>query len=429
MKKFIILILSLCVCFPVFAATLNSTLAPTPSPTSTPSKTSSPSAVPTESVSPTESISPTESVEPAIEDVIAEVPLFNINAKSYLLMEAETGTVLYKNNENEKLPIASVTKIMTALLTAEAIERGELTLDTQIITSENAASMGGSQVYLEPNEKMSLRDMLKALMVASANDAAVAIAEKIAGTEGAFVGKMNARAKELGMKNTNFLTSNGLDKEKQDGLSTSYDVALMSQELLKYDYIIKDSQIWMDTLRNGAFGISNTNKLLKQYEGTIGLKTGSTATAKYCLSAVAKRNDITYIAVVLGAETPKDRWDGSKQLLDYGFNNYEKYESKIDINTKVDKGVKREAEFEIEGGGACVISKADKSNIRVETDIPKSVSAPIEKGQKVGSVKFYVGEKMLKESNIIATEDVAKLNIWGGIKYIFEQLFTLEREK
>lgn len=408
-KFSLVFILALCVFFPVFAQTPSPSIAP--------------------SGSPNPSIS--HSISPNIEPTIAEVSPFDIKAKSYVLMEEETGTVLYQFNEKEKLPIASVTKIMTALLAAEAVNRGDVSLNTEVSTSEYAASMGGSQVFLEPNEKMSLRDMLKAMMVASANDAAVAVAEKIAGTENAFVARMNERAKKLGMINTKFITSNGLDKNKVDGYSTSLDVAIMSRELLKYDFIIKDSQIWMDTLRNGAFGISNTNKMLKQYEGTIGLKTGSTQSAKYCLSAVAKRNGITYIAVILGADTPNDRWNGAKQLLDYGFTNYEKYEDKSlsKVVVKIDKGKKRAMSLEIEGGGACIVPKADKNNIRVETDIPKTISAPIKKGEKCGTVKFYVGDKLLREAQVYTTENIAKLNIWGGIRYIFEQLFTLERAK
>ena len=266
-------------------------------------------------------ISVTGYAEP-VQQVDTNVSTQLINAKSGILMEASTGEVLYEQNANERLQIASVTKVMTMLLIMEAIDSGKISLDDMVTTSEYAASMGGSQVFLEAGEQMSVNDMLKAIAVASGNDAAVAMAEFISGSEGAFVEKMNKRASELGCENTHFINCNGLD-ETPEHYSSARDVARISQELLKHTKIFDYTTIWMDSLRNGSFGLSNTNKLIRFYNGANGLKTGSTSTAKYCLSATALRDGMQLIAVIICAPSTKDRFSSASALLDYGFANYE----------------------------------------------------------------------------------------------------------
>ena len=240
--------------------------------------------------------------------------------KSLLLMEASSGKILYEQNSHESLPPASVTKIMTMLLICEAVDSGKISLDTKITVSERAKSMGGSTIFLETNEVMTLNDLLKGIAVASANDACVAVAEHMCGSVEAFVALMNARAKELGMKDTNFINCNGLDADNH--YTSAYDIAIMSRELLKHSMIEKYTTIWMDSLRNGEFQLANTNKLIRFYQGANGLKTGSTSKAGCCISATAKRDGMQLIAVVLGAENSKDRFNAASELLNYGFANY-----------------------------------------------------------------------------------------------------------
>jgi len=246
------------------------------------------------------------------------------NARAYILMEASTGTVLLEENADEALPPASVTKIMTLLLVMEAIADGKLGWDDMVQTSEYAASMGGSQVFLEPGEEMSVTEMVKCVVVPSANDAAVALAERVAGSEEAFVRRMNERAAELGMKNTVFYNTNGLDDDVDGHVSSARDIAIMSRELItKHPKILEFSSIWMDSIRNGAFGLTNTNRLVRFYRGANGLKTGSTAKAKFCISATAERNGMQLIAVVMAAPSRDERNEIAKKLLDYGFAGWE----------------------------------------------------------------------------------------------------------
>ncbi|MBQ2135263.1 MAG: D-alanyl-D-alanine carboxypeptidase, partial [Clostridia bacterium] len=252
----------------------------------------------------------------------------DIKAKSVILMEVNTGKILYEDNADEALPPASITKIMSLLLVMEAIDRGDFDLQTVISASEHACSMGGSQIWLEPGESMEVDSLLKAAVIASANDATVALGEAVAGSEEGFVALMNERAKELGMINTNFVNCTGLDAEGH--LTSAHDVAIMSCELIKHDLIKDYSTVWMDTLRNGESELVNTNKLVRFYEGTTGLKTGTTSTAGYCLSATAQRNGMELAAVVMGGDTSNDRFGGAKKLLDYGFANY--IFSKVDAN-------------------------------------------------------------------------------------------------
>ena len=261
--------------------------------------------------------------------VLAEVPdntPFDVKADSALLMDQATGEVLYAKNAEQALPPASVTKIMTLLLFMEEVDKGNISLDDDIQVSEYAASMGGSQVFLEPEETMKAEEMLKCVIIASANDAAVALAEKVAGSEEAFVNRMNEKAAELGMNNTYFENVTGLDDDTTKHLTSAYDIALMSRELLKHKTITKYSKIWMDTIRNGEFGLTNTNRLIRFYSGATGLKTGSTSKAGFCMSATAERDGLHLIAVIMGADTRDIRNESAKQLLDYGFAKYSLYE-------------------------------------------------------------------------------------------------------
>lgn len=356
-------------------------------------------------------ISVTGYTEPA-QQVDTNVSTQLINAKSGILMEASTGEVLYEQNANEKLQIASVTKVMTMLLIMEAIDSGKISLDDMVTTSEYAASMGGSQVFLEVGEQMSVNDMLKAIAVASGNDAAVAMAEFISGSEGAFVEKMNKRASELGCENTHFINCNGLD-ETPEHYSSARDVARISQELLKHTKIFDYTTIWMDSLRNGSFGLSNTNKLIRFYNGANGLKTGSTSTAKYCLSATALRDGMQLIAVIICAPSTKDRFSSASALLDYGFANYE-VASDEDLNVavpyvRVVGGVKEQIAPKVSGSGF-VVKKGNKSKLETRFEMEESVSAPVEDGQKLGEIIYIIDGEEVTRRDVCATERVDKIN-------------------
>ena len=356
-------------------------------------------------------ISVTGYTEPA-QQVDTNVSTQLINAKSGILMEASTGEVLYEQNANERLQIASVTKVMTMLLIMEAIDSGKISLDDMVTTSEYAASMGGSQVFLEVGEQMSVNDMLKAIAVASGNDAAVAMAEFISGSEGAFVEKMNKRASELGCENTHFINCNGLD-ETPEHYSSARDVARISQELLKHTKIFDYTTIWMDSLRNGSFGLSNTNKLIRFYNGANGLKTGSTSTAKYCLSATALRDGMQLIAVIICAPSTKDRFSSASALLDYGFANYE-VASDEDLNVavpyvRVVGGVKEQIAPKVSGSGF-VVKKGNKSKLETRFEMEQSVSAPVEDGQKMGEIIYTIDGEEVTRRDVCATERVDKIN-------------------
>lgn len=356
-------------------------------------------------------ISVTGYTEPA-QQVDTNVSTQLINAKSGILMEASTGEVLYEQNANERLQIASVTKVMTMLLIMEAIDSGKISLDDMVTTSEYAASMGGSQVFLEVGEQMSVNDMLKAIAVASGNDAAVAMAEFISGSEGAFVEKMNKRASELGCENTHFINCNGLD-ETPEHYSSARDVARISQELLKHTKIFDYTTIWMDSLRNGSFGLSNTNKLIRFYNGANGLKTGSTSTAKYCLSATALRDGMQLIAVIICAPSTKDRFSSASALLDYGFANYE-VASNEDLNVavpyvRVVGGVKEQIAPKVSGSGF-VVKKGNKSKLEARFEMEESVSAPVEDGQKLGEIIYTIDGEEVTRRDVCATERVDKIN-------------------
>ena len=342
-------------------------------------------------------------------DVTAEI----VNAPSAILIEQTSGQVLYELDADKKMPIASVTKTMTMLLIMEAIDSGKIKYTDMVTTSEYAASMGGSQVFLEVGEQMSVDDMLKAIAVASGNDAAVAMAEHISGTEPAFVENMNKRAKELGAVNTHFINCNGLD-ETDEHYSTARDIAIISAELLRHKDIQKYLTIWMDTLRDGKFGLSNTNKLIRFYDGANGIKTGSTSTAKYCLSASAKRDNMQLIAVVLGAPSTADRFSSASKLLDYGFANYaladnSSYKVKLP-KIKVTGGTEYEVEAVIDGSLNAVVKKGNQDKITVKVKTVDSISAPVKKGAKVGEAVFYVGDEELTRRTVVAKTEVPEIN-------------------
>ena len=346
--------------------------------------------------------------------VNAKVSAQLVNAPSAILMEQSSGQVLYELEADKKLPIASVTKSMTMLLIMEALDFGKIKYTDMVTTSEHAASMGGSQVFLEVGEQMSVNDMLKAIAVASGNDAAVAMAEFIAGTEPAFVEMMNKRAAELGCKNTHFINCNGLD-ETAEHYSTARDIAIISCELLKHPKIQEYTTIWMDTLRDGAFGLSNTNKLIRFYKGANGIKTGSTSTAKYCLSASAKRDGMQLVAVVLGAPTTADRFGSATRLLDYGFANY----SVVNCAEKIGKieplpvigGKEDTVSAEADKSVNFIVKKGNSDKVKVKTTIDEPLRAPIKKGQKIGEATLSVGGDKLAKCDIKATTEVKRMNV------------------
>lgn len=348
-----------------------------------------------------------------------------LNAKSAILMEEATGNILYESNPDERLPIASVTKVMTMLLIMEAVDSGKISLDDMVTVSENAMSYGGSTMFLETGEQLTVNDMLKGIAVASANDGCVAMAEHLAGSESAFVDMMNEKAKELGMENTHFMNTNGLDED--DHYSSARDVAIMSRELMKHETIFNYTSIWMDTLRGGKFQLANTNKLIRFYDGANGLKTGSTSKALCCLSAAAKRNDMQLIAVVLSAPTSAERFASAKSLLDYGFANYA-------VNTQitagdevqkiaVEKGVDKEVG--VVAGDSCstLVKKGQEDNITKEIKIDETITAPIEAGQKIGTMTISRDGEVIADIDLNASSAVEKKGIGLIIKDFFATIF------
>ena len=341
-----------------------------------------------------------------------------VKAKSAVLMDVETGTVLYEQNAHERLAPASVTKVMTMLLIMEAIDDGRIKLSDMVTASEAAAAKGGSQVYLKVGEQMSVEDMLKSIAVSSANDCACAMAEHLYGSESAFVEKMNNRAAELGMKDTHFVNCTGLDDDPdaENHKTSAYDIALMSRELMKnHPDIKKYTTIWMDTIRNGAFGLSNTNKMVRFYNGCSGLKTGFTSKAGYCLSSTASRDGMELIAVVMGAETSQDRFAACKQLLDYGFANFalirpETAEYTVPVRLGTGKSV-----IAVPGEqGTVLIDKSQKSMVQSYVELLDEVAAPVGKGQRLGTLTLKAGEQVLTQIPLVAEEGMARLT-WGEI--------------
>ena len=351
----------------------------------------------------------------------------DLSAKSALLMEVATGTVLYEKNCHERLAPASVTKVMTMLLIMEAIDSGKITLNDTVTASENAAAKGGSQIYLKAGENMSVTDMLKSIAVSSANDCACAMAEHLAGSESAFVDMMNQRAAELGMADTHFVNCTGLDDapNASEHRTSAYDIALMSRELLKnHPDIRKFTTIWMDTVRNGAFGLSNTNKLIRFYQGATGLKTGYTVGAGYCLSASAKREGMELIAVVMDCETSQKRNADCKSMLDYGFANYSVVRPglKEGRTVAVLLGKQESVPVELTRRQDILVEKAKRTSLTAKVELAKEVNAPVQKGQELGLLTVYSGEKMLIQLPLVAGETVERLSFWDVMKQFMKKI-------
>ena len=342
----------------------------------------------------------------------------NVEGKSALLMDAATGTVLYEKNAHEPLAPASVTKVMTMLLIMEAIDSGKIGWGDTVIASEAAAAKGGSQIYLKVGETMTVSDMVKSIAVSSANDCACAMAEHIAGSEGAFVVLMNKRAGELGMEHTHFVNCTGLDDDVEAAkhLTCAYDIALMSRQLLAHHPDIKKfTTIWMDTVRNGSFGLANTNKLVRFYSGATGLKTGFTSQAGYCLSASAQREGMELIAVVMGAETSQERFAACKSMLDYGFANFalvapETPEGEVQVKLGASGTVAAVPGENVQ----LLVDKAQRGDVTVEVTLDESVAAPVSRGQRIGTMTVRSGQQILAQVPMVAREGVPRLT-WGQI--------------
>ena len=348
----------------------------------------------------------------------------SFNAKSVILTEASTGKTLFESNSHESLPPASVTKIMTMLLIMEAIDRGEISYDTVVTASERAKSMGGSTIFLDTNEKMSVEDLLKGIAVASGNDACVAMAEHLCGSEEAFAAKMNERAAQLGMKDTHFVNCNGLDAPGH--FTSAYDIALMSRELMRHKDIFKFTTIWMDSLRggkfslantmdslrNGSFGLSNTNKLIRFYSGANGLKTGSTSVAGCCISAAAKRGEMQLIAVVLGAPTSKERFAAASNLLNYGFANYgvtQFGEKGSEIRSvAVESGKSGSVMAVAKESSSALLQKSQIKKAKIHINLPKKVKAPVKKGSALGEIIITLDGETISRTDIVASHSVGK---------------------
>ena len=361
----------------------------------------------------------------------SETNFLNLESESAILIETKTGKILYEKNPNIPLRPASVTKIMSILLIMEAIENNEITLETKISCSENASSMGGSQIWLSETENLTVHEMLKAICIASANDCTYAMAEFLCGSEEVFVQKMNDKAKELGMKNTVFKNCHGLDEDGH--VSSSYDIALMSKELLtNYPEITEYTTTWMDSLRDGKSELVNTNKLFRTYEGATGLKTGSTSLALYNLSASATRNDLSLIAVVMRAPTPKIRFNEAKLLLDYGFNTYiyKTLNKKNDFyqTVNISKANKNDVNLIYEESSGILLKKSNKDNISQNVIINQNkLVAPIYKGDVLGKIEYLINGNIECSVNLIADDDVSRKSATSTFSYIFSKWYNFLR--
>ena len=339
-----------------------------------------------------------------------------VNAESGVLMDVQTGQVLYSFNEDKQLYPASVTKIMPLLLFMEALDSGKLSLDDTVTASPDAASKGGSQIWLKEGEQMSVDELLRATAIASANDACTALGEYIAGSESAFVKMMNDRAKTLGMKNTNFVNCSGLDDDTEEHLTTAYDIALMSCELLRHEKIRNYTTVWMDSLRGGETQLVNTNRLVRFYKGTTGLKTGTTSKAGHCLSASAERDGLHLVAVVMGAKNSTDRFEGAKAMLDWGFANYENVTPEIDLSAlqpvRVIKGTDSYVEPQLSEIEKLTLKSGQKQSLETKITLCEDVQAPVEENQTLGKVELILGDKTVAEYNLTAKNAVGRINIF-----------------
>ena len=344
----------------------------------------------------------------------------NLNCKSAILMEATTGTILYSQNAEEALPPASVTKIMTLLLIMEAIDAGTVRVDDVLFISANAASMGGSQVFLEEGEQMKVEDLLKSVVIASANDAAVALAEYVSGSVDAFVAKMNAKAAELGMTATKFENVTGLDDTAENHLTSAKDIALMSCELVKHPLILQYSSIWMDTIRDGTFGLTNTNRLVRFYKGCTGLKTGSTSKAGFCVSATAERDGLSLVCVIMGAESRDIRNAAATTLLDWGFANFALFKEDAGISEAI--AVKGSAVREITASYpsfSCVVRREELSKIEKVMTLAKNITAPTPTKEKIGQVTYRVGEREIGTVDICTDREIKRIGFFEILWQIF----------
>lgn len=347
----------------------------------------------------------------------------DIEAPSAVLMESSTGRVLFEKNSHEKRPCASITKVMTVILVMEALDSGKIKLTDTVTASEHASSMGGSDIWLEPGEKMSVDDMLKATIIASANDAAVALAEHISGSEDAFVKKMNEKAASLGMKDTVFKNCNGLDEDGH--LTSAYDVALMTRELLKHKFVLKYTGTRISELRGGKTQLVNTNKLLRTYNGITGMKTGTTSKAGSCITATAERDGLSLISAVLGCSTGKQRFADAALLLDSGFANYMIYNPKLPeeayASVKAERGTVPFVKVSPAPAEGILLEKDKSGSAETRIVLPESVTAPVAKGDTIGKVEFLSGKDVISSSPIIADEDVDEITL----PFIFRRLFIL----
>ena len=347
-----------------------------------------------------------------------------LSSASALLMEKETGTILLQQNAHQKLEPASVTKVMTLLLVMEAVDSGRLSLDESVPVSAHAAGMGGSQVYLKEGERLSVSDLIKCVAVVSGNDCAVALAERLSGSESAFVDQMNQKAQALGMEDTHFVNCTGLPAPGH--LTSAYDIALMSRQLLLHHPDIRQyTTIWTDSIRNGAFGLTNTNRLIRFYDGATGLKTGFTASAQYCMSAAAQRNGMELIAVVMKAPTTAQRFQDASCLLDYGFANYalltpqpEGPLAPIDVLLGQSKTVQPQLQRECR----LLVEKAQADQITTRVDLARDVQAPVDPGQTLGEFQVYVGEQLRDTVPIVAAQGVERLSVPGLFSQLLRRL-------
>lgn len=354
----------------------------------------------------------------------------NLESESYILIEQNSGQILYEHNSHEQLRPASVTKVMSILLIMEALDNGQISLEDKVPCSEKASKMGGSQIWLDVREELTVNEMLKAICVASANDCTVAMAEFLAGSEEAFVEKMNNRAKELGMNDTCFKNCHGLDTDGH--ITSSYDISLMSRELLKnHPSITKYTTIWMDSLRDGKSVLTNTNKLIRNYKGATGLKTGSTGLALYNLSASATRDNLSLIAVIMRAPSTKVRFSDAQKLLDYGFNqySYSQLAKKRNILTQlpVSKGVNSSVNAVFGEDAGSLLKKGNSRNIEQVVSLPESINAPVRKGEELGKVDYILEGQTICSVPIVADEDVKQINLSNMMEFVFFNWFRLLR--
>lgn len=360
-------------------------------------------------------------------DKVVNATGLTVDAKAAVLMDVDTNSVMFKVDADKKMAPASITKIMSMLLVVEAIESGKISLEDEVVCSENAASLGGSQIWLKNGESMTVHELLKATAVGSANDAITLLSEYVSGSDTAFVDEMNKRAKQLNMTNTNFVNCTGLDHENH--YTTAYDIALMSAELIKHDLIKEYTTIWIDYLRDGKTQLVNTNKLVRFYDGTTGLKTGTTDNAGYCLSATAERDGVRLVAVVLAAKDSKERFNGAKRMLTYGFSNYTKLkltpEASLLSDVRVKHGVEAYVSVEAEPIEEILIEKGTEKEYSLDINLEKETVAPITEGQSLGVITVLRGSECIKQYNICAKNSVDRLGFLKALGILLKKLVNL----